>query len=65
MKPDSAVSKAYTVTYTLPHCPLLKFFIIIAKLADARESKSRVRKAYRFNSGPGHHFNCSVNPCQH
>ena len=29
----------------------------VAKLADARDLKSRVSKeTYRFNSGPGHHF---------
>src|SRR5438477_13064965 len=30
----------------------------VAKLADARDLKSRVlNRTYRFNSGPGHHLN--------
>ena len=33
----------------------------VAKLADARDLKSRVSKeTYRFNSGPGHHLTLAV-----
>jgi hypothetical protein len=33
----------------------------VAKLADARDLKSRVSKeTYRFNSGPGHHSTHSL-----
>jgi hypothetical protein len=36
---------------------LLKASARVAKLADARDLKSRVPKGtYRFNSGPGHHI---------
>jgi hypothetical protein len=33
----------------------------VAKLADARDLKSRVSKeTYRFDSGPGHHLSLAV-----
>jgi hypothetical protein len=33
----------------------------VAKLADARDLKSRVSKeTYRFNSGPGHHLTLAI-----